>query len=279
MIFSRIILTLLTIPFFLTVSAQSETSVEEGISLLKQQKYVAALEKFHAGLSNPGSASADQVSRGYYYQGLAYVGLTRKLLREDNPALQQKYQDSDLKALQSFQASVNANPGQKYAQLSEERLDELKPSVQQSGQSLLAETDRMGLSRSERLSINNLALKYFEVLTELFPTDYINFDLKGQVLLAKADTAAAFRHFVRATELFEQYPPAQPDMLVAYIYYRMAMIQRHFHGDRKKALATIQTGKDMLDKEFQRMQAMRLDLDEDPTALYEEILQNMALEE
>ena len=278
MIFSRVFLTLLTLSFFLSVSAQSGTMVEEGINLFKQQKYIEALDKFQSGLSNPGAISADQISRGYYFQGLTYMGLTRKLLREDNPALQQKFQDSDLKALQSFQAAINANPGQKYARLSEERLNELKPSVQQSGQSLLAENDRTGLSRAEQMSVANLALKYFEVLTELFPTDYINFDLKGQVLLIRADTAAAFVHFVRATELFEQYPPAQPDMLVAYIYYRMAMIQRHFHGDRKKALATIQTGKNMLDKEFQRMQAMRLDMEEDPTALYEEILQNLTLE-
>lgn len=109
------------------------------------------------------------------------------------------------------------------------------------------------LDGEKRKEVVKGIIPYFDIACAEDNKNYMGFDLRGQAKLTIADTAGAYEDFNTSRGLFNSNPPKQADQLIAYVYYRAALIERYANNDLDKALASIQQGLQVAEKEHIRM--------------------------
>ncbi|SVB15051.1 uncharacterized protein METZ01_LOCUS167905 [marine metagenome] len=75
------------------------------------------------------------------------------------------------------------------------------------------------------------------------------YDMRGQARLALQDTVKALEDLQKAAEVYQRATGATPDPLIAYVYYRAALIHRFSNRDVDQALEAIRQGKTVLEAE------------------------------
>ncbi|MEZ4825370.1 MAG: tetratricopeptide repeat protein [Bacteroidia bacterium] len=246
--------------FFLFVNiglslGQGEAKITSGIVSLQSGDYEKAVASLEDGLKFPELLKPESLAKGYHYLGEAYVMVWQRSLLENDPAWLKKYPEPGLLAYHNFRSSMEADDTGKWEDKNRSQISDLEPMLTQTGLTYVnMGTSGGNLTESQRHVVLTLAFDYFEVLSEISPDSYLNYDFMGQIRLAQKDSVGALRDFLTAIELHKQYPPEMPDLLIGYLYYRASLLHRYLKKDKKRALADLQTGLAVLDQEYQKLQ-------------------------
>jgi tetratricopeptide (TPR) repeat protein len=91
---------------------------------------------------------------------------------------------------------------------------------------------------------------------------YLACDLTGQVYLLNGDYANSLKDLEKSIGLYQLNPPAEPDFMMGYVYYRIAQVNLVYQHDDKKALDVITIGQKFLESENMRFDKIRNTLSE-----------------
>jgi len=223
--------------------------LEEAITDLHAKQHVSALAKLEQVLSQ--QLSAELQAQAYYYQGLTYIDIAEQRLM--GLQVEATHSTPYLAGYRSLkQAGKLAMP--KWSQLANERLSQITPFLLQEGLVIFNAAHRPEAS-PQVLQDKQSLIDHFNAVIDLDSTNYIAYDLSGQLKLEAGDTLMALADFDHALLYFEQYPPQQPDPLVAYIYYRAARVIFYANSDPRTALSYLSNGLAQLESDLQRMQS------------------------
>lgn len=250
----------------LTVQAQMDHKVTTGVVAFNGQDYGKALKALNEALDDPSKLKSKNVPKAYYYRAQTWQRLLMAAAQSGDSTMMMKYKDAFLNSYQDYKKGKETDDG-KWGKKIDAQLMSVYPGLLQGGiQAINVIYQNKDLSEAEKKEAGAEASKYLEMASEIRPEDYVPNDLMGQSYMTMKDTAKAKSNFQAAINKFEKNPPKRPDQLVAYIYYRLALIQKYSDNDIKGALENISKGQAALETEHGKMQKSKENYKEDQWA-------------
>lgn len=245
-----------------TMQAQGDTKITTGVVAYNQQDFAKALKALNTGLSDISQLKSKNVPKGFYYRGMSRLGYMRTLAgkvqggSELSEAEESAMNTIVIDAYQDFQNAKKHDDG-KWGKKVDQQMSVMGTMILQGGLTLLNGTYDDQMTKAEKQEAYAEVVKYMKLAEESMPTNYMVYDLRGQAELNLSDSLAALKDFQMAAKVFEENEPKRPDQLIAYVFYRTALIQRYNSEakDLDGALAALDKGKEMLKKENKRMLA------------------------
>ncbi|MCP4808104.1 MAG: hypothetical protein GY913_31390 [Proteobacteria bacterium] len=184
--------------------AGTDADVTTGVVALNQGDYAKAFLELQQGLEDPSTLKPKNVPKAWYNLGQAFMATDRPV---EAAMAYANALDADIDGAWAKQMQATVVP-----QL-----------LLQTGLIALSEASNAGtpdpgvLTEAERLLTHAIAL---------IPEQHTGYDLRGQVRDLQGDKVGAQADYTRCLELAEASPPASPDILLAYVAYRSALLKR-----------------------------------------------------
>jgi len=215
--------------------------------------YTKALEYLTVAISQDRALTPEMIAEAYYYRGLTYVRLYNEAFTGEDKKDQALYQDAYLSAYKDYKMSLGSDNGALWKQIDLEIKNLHHPLLQEGLTSLNAYNEQVyqGKPDPKRLS---RAEEYLLSAHEIRET-YLVCDLLGQVYLDKGMKQEAAAYFAKSEALYTGKLPAEPDFLMAYVFYRLAAI--HKADDIRLAMQDNQRGLKLMESEHERFLLMR----------------------
>lgn len=239
---------------FSVATIAQDSKITTGLVAYNQQDYDKAVEALEQGLKDESQVKDKNLPKGYYYYGKALIGQLQKAAMSKDAALIEKYQDNMLKAHTAFKNAQKKDDG-KWGDKVQAELKNLYNSFLSTGLTVLNKANT--LSGPQQQKAYNEVKQYLEICIDIDNTNYLSYDLLGQTELGLKDSTNAIKSFNKAAQAFVTNPPKNPDLLVAYVYYRIGLLERYMNNDLDKALKAIEQGKTVVDKEWERLQGVK----------------------
>ena len=243
---------------------QADTKVTSGVVAFNAGDYEKALKYLNQALEQESELKSKNVGKAWYYKGKSLIGAMGAAAQAKDTEKLEQYANAPLEAFECYQQAIaKDDEKQKFIKLAKVEMTMLYNPMLQGG---LAAMNAGG---------NELALKFLNAASEIGKTAmdqdyYVTYDLRAQTHMALKDTNSAYADFNHAIELFNAHLPESPDLLIAYIYYRRALIERYQKNDLDKALASIDEGKQKLESEWKRVQDMKTKLSSEQMNAYQQ---------
>ena len=259
--------TLILIFISLGLFAQ-DSKVTTGKVKYQEGKYKEALESLNTALEDPGSLSKKKVPEAYYYRGKSYMSLMSKTAYDQLHEELETMVDFPFLALEDFKSAIATSKDENdtYAKLASVDLITVRNMMLQGGLTSINTFSTLE-DGPDRTTLVNEAYKYLNAALDI-QEDYLVHDLLGQVDDATGKKKEAYEHYFIASELIESDPPGNPDLYVGYLFYRKARYEMYEMENTSAALSTIKTGEAMVDREFNKYDAVQR---EQSIAVYEQI--------
>lgn len=244
----RNFLILLGILIVSSVSAQ-KSKVTSGLVDFNNGKYLDCLHKMEEALKS-NELKEKYKAKAYFYKGKAIVNIVSAASKAKDYSTLEKYNDFVFDTNEAF---IEAWKLKSFDPKLERNIElEVEKSY-----SIVLQSAYTALS----YKTYDLGLKYAELLIEnskiLGKKDYRAHDVSGQMNMALQDYKRAEKELVKAKEL-ASISASNPDMSLAYVYYRLALIERYYKRqdefdysfDENKTMKFINEGFDALEKSW-----------------------------
>jgi tetratricopeptide (TPR) repeat protein len=245
---------LLLLPVSLAAQAPK---MKTGMNALKNEDYLGAISQFDGVIMSAGKP--EERAEAHYYRAESQVKLYQYALHNRHAPLLHAYADAFARACEDYTRAAELDKAT-WAQPVQKELDALSPELIRDGlQKLEAAKKETDPAEKERLLQN--ATRCLQTAAKIKPQQYLPADLLGQIALEQKQYRQAEQYLRNAATLFRQYPPETPDLLASYIYYRLALIHRHYlhrngempsQAQLQQALEYLRQAKSTLDTEYQR---------------------------
>lgn len=232
--------------FIQTIVFAQDTKVTTGIVNFNQNDFQNAINNLEIALSNTKDLKPSNIPKAYYYYGMSLKRQYEATYKEHPLQLQENY----MKALEAFNNSIKTDDGN-WKKKCEMEKSMLVPNILNFG--MLALNEANSLKGSAKSGLLEKSEKFLEAAQSNDFENYLAYDLLAQVKLMKGDSVQALNNFKDAVKYFEAKPPKNPDLLIAYVGYRLALLERYKNHDYEKALSSLEKGKSLLEKEFSRI--------------------------
>ena len=216
-------------------------------------QYYKALEFFNQAISQERSGNGEFLSEAYYLRGLTYIRLHGEAFAGDNKEEQKRFEDALLSSYRDFVSSLSYDKGQ-YRQKVDLEIKSLHHSLLQEGLKSLNDYNDLVFNGRTDPKLLKRADDYLTAAYEIRDSYLVN-DLLGQVNLNKGMKKEARAFFSRSAELYSEHLPDEPDFLMAYVYYRLAAIDKQ--DSVRIALQNAERGIRLMESEHDRMIAMK----------------------
>lgn len=223
-----------------------QREIDAGMMFFKQADYFNAILQFDKALSYTSGISEANQAKCYYYLAASRIYLYGQTVGDDpTEAVNSGAGDELLKAYDELLLCLS-HDDDTYMERIDKQLLNIQPALEQLGLVMVSNLhDTVAVESKEEILPK--AKKYLEASLSIRET-YLSHDLMGQVLYEEKDFDKAISHFMKSPELYIKDPPEKPDFLVAYTYYRQALIYRYAFDDPDKALSSVQDGAAFLEK-------------------------------
>lgn len=259
--------------FVCHLNAQSSL-MKSGLQAFRAGDYSGAIREFDGLIQRevPPTVKSD----AHYHRAESYMALIDLLQSPNVRGGPAKFSDALVKACEDYLSALALNPASWKHHL-EEKWEILFPALIQEGVEML-EQGRKNENQVGRAANLEAASRRFELAAKLHPNRYLPIDLLGQVAMAKGFYRQAEQLLNKAVRLFEEEKPAAPDLLIAYAYYRLALLHRHYlypdttlpaQSDLHKGLAFLRKARAALESEYRRAGKMAAQIDSRDLALYQ----------
>lgn len=245
------LLSLLTLAAFVT-NAQMDAKVTTGAINYDQGDYVKAIENLDLALADLTQLKSKSIPKGYYYRAKALLAYYDAVVLSKDQELFLKVMDYNLKAYESLLLAEKHDDG-KWIKKIEVEYPQVSKSLLNSGMNYFNGALKATNPREKELYLSK-SIEYFKGTVATNVEDYVGYDLLGQAQLTIQDTVGAEKSLNTAILKYSVRKPSTPDLLIAYAYYRVAIIARYgAKEDIDVALKNLIEGKAMLETEYTRL--------------------------
>lgn len=241
-----------------SMKAQLDSKIATGVIAFNQSEFDKAIKAFDEGLEDISKLKEKNIPKGFYYRGKSRLMKMRQLAQKAaggadlSEADQNFLQTAVMDSYQDFKSAEQHDDG-KWGKKVEAEVQNIGGLILQSGLTILNGTFDAQMSESDKMEAYKETVKYMDVAQEIMPDNYMVYDLRGQASLNLSDSSKALNDFGTAIGKYKEFEPQRPDQLVAYTFYRKALVERYAENDLDAALASLDNGKKLLDKEHQRL--------------------------
>lgn len=233
--------------------------VTTGVVNAQQGDFEEGLKNLNTALENPADIKAKNLPKAYYYKAKCLVGVLAKAARDKDLEKVAKYENAYLDAFEALKKAKETDDGKWGKKVEADMLGLYNPLLSSGLGFLNAGNDKSTPAEARSILLDK-AEKNLVASTEINPDFYVAFDLLGQTHLSRKDTAAAMTAFGNAKKAFKDNRPKQPDLLIAYVYYRTSLLQRFKNNDLDASLKDLDEGKAVLESEWERVQANKANM-------------------
>ncbi len=253
----RFILSILLIPACLGASAQL-MQFQQAKKHFMDGQYHKALEYFNQTISQERSGNTELLTEAYYLRGLTYIRLHGEAFMGDDTGEQKRFEDALLSAYRDFKSSLGYDNGSYWKKIDLE-IKNLHHALLQEGLKSLNEYNDLVYNGKPDPSRLKRAEDYLLATHEIRDSYLVN-DLLGQVCLDKGMKSEARSYFLKASQLYNEKLPDEPDFLMAYVYYRLAAIDKP--DSIRIAMQNVERGIRLVQSEYDRFRFMKDKLSE-----------------
>lgn len=237
-----------------------------------QGEFCKAVKTLDQALAKVNDLKEKNVPKAYYYRGVSRIKCLGELAQKGDTATLSKMTDAPILAYEDLKKAKETDVANKWGKKVDGQMILVNQSLLTAGVGFLNATFKGGVGEDGKKQLRNEVIKYMTACAEITPTSYVPLDVRAQAYLGLGDSASALKDFRKAGSLFEANKPKNPDQLVAYVFYRLSMLERYYNRDLKASLQAITKGKELLDGEHAKI--MKMDLQPDAKAKMEEQYQN-----
>ena len=259
--------------FVFHLNAQSSL-MKSGLQAFRTGDYSGAIREFDGLIQRelPPTIKSD----AHYHRAESYIALIDLLQSPNARGGPAKFSDALVKACEDYLSALALNPAT-WKDHIEEKWEILFPALIQEGIEML-EQGRKNENQVGKAANLEAASRRFELAAKLRPDRYLPVNLLGQVAMEKGFYRQAEQLLNKAVRLFEDQKPAAPDLLIAYAYYRLALLHRHYlnpnttlpaQSDLQKGLAFLRKARAVLESEYRRAGKMAAQIESRDLALYQ----------
>ena len=245
---------ILLVLFSVSLKAQDD-KVTSGIRAFEKGAYEEALIDLEQALSYPEELQPENVTRAYYYRALTRLGLIRQAILFNDHEMISKYEMAFLEAYEDL-ISARKNDDGRFKEKITFQLNDLYNGLLQDGMravNLGSDQQKNGIDPSGAFK---LAENYLTAALTIRET-YLANDLMAQVLSGQGHDHKALEHFKTSIVLYKKELPGNPDFLMAYVFYRKALIERYTLDKPALALFTLQEGQQFMEGEYVRWELVK----------------------
>ncbi|HEX2900439.1 MAG TPA: hypothetical protein VHS96_12030, partial [Bacteroidia bacterium] len=246
-----------------TMAWAQDSKIETGIIAFQGGDYRKALDFLNQGLTDKTLLKERNVPRAYYHRGMAKL----QIMAMDAQALKTEPTEEQTKAIEAllmgayddFKQAKATDDG-KWGKKVDDALAKMNMSFLQAGLTALNMTYDKKISAEDKTEAYKGTAEAAGYSIEIDPTNFFPFDLRGQAKLGLLDSAGAHADFTTAAKLIEGNTHTRPDLLIAYTYYRKAIIERYNQHNVDAALLTVEKGKAVLEKEWAKITVKKAEM-------------------
>jgi hypothetical protein len=252
-----------------TTAWAQDSKIETGVIAFQGNEFKKALDFFNEGMKDMSLIKEKNVPRAYYYRGMTKV----RVMALDAQAIKGEPTEEQANALEAlllgayddFKQSKAKDDG-KWGKKVDDALASLNIAFLQAGLAALNLTYGKDITAAQKAEAYQGTVDAMNYSIEIDPNNYFPFDLRGQGKLGVLDSAGALADFTTAAKLIEANTHTRADLLIGYTYYRKAIIERYMNHNVDAALATVDKGKAVLDKEWAKVVAKKAEAKPDQFA-------------
>jgi hypothetical protein len=246
-----------------TTAWAQDSKIETGIIAYQGGEFKKALDFFNEGMKDMTILSAKNVPRSYYHRGMSkmkVMGMEAQALKGEPTEEQAKrFEELLMGAYEDFKQAKATDNG-KWGKKVDDALTIMNTSFLQAGLGALNLTYGKSISAEDKKEAYQGAVDAMNLSIEIDPNNYFAYDVRGQGRMGLGDSTGALADFTAGIKLIEANTHTRPDLLIAYTYYRKAIIERYHQHNVDAALTTIETGKAVLDKEWAKFVAKKAEI-------------------
>lgn len=242
-------LSLIKILIFIAGSsfAQNDSKISMGVVAYQQGDYIKAEKLLSFALEDESKLKQKNIPKGWYYLGMSITGASYNAQKENNLEALLKYKNASLKSYHCYTKGLQNDKNGKYKKLIDKKLTYLFNYLLQDGLTSLNQN-----KHEDAISYFNAASDINETILER--KNYMVYDLRAQSYLGQKDSIKARVDLIQSIKTYNKFPPKNPDLLIAYTYYRLALLARYKDHNLDNALQYIVDGKEILEKEYKRFE-------------------------
>jgi len=236
--------------FCITSLSGQNNKVSQAIQAFSDGEYQKCYELSGDALANLDELSGDYVAAAYYYLAKSRVQVLRLAMESRDQEKLMNMQNALIESYFDYTDALKTADHQLQADIKNDLAGLFNP-ILQTGLSALntsTDTDQPDNVRDAALLA---ARGYLGAAKDISPT-YLACDLLGQTYLALGDTTAAYELFAESINTYKHKPAVEADMLMAYVFYRKAIIERYGYRNNGLALATLMEGENLLNSEYSK---------------------------
>lgn len=256
----------LVVLMLLTLGAKTwaqDSKIETGIIAFDRQEWKECIKYIDEGLKDPTLVKPKNLPRAYYHRGRAHLMVMAQegqaIKGEPTPEQAKSLENHLMSSYNDFKQAKATDDG-KWGKKVDDALTNLNVAFLQAGLAALNMTFGKEMTAEKKAEAYKDVLDAMNLSVEIDPNNYFSYDLRGQAHLGLGDSTKALSDFTNAARLIEGNTHQRPDLLVAYTYYRKALIERFFSKSIDAALGTVEKGKVALDKEWAKIVAKKAEM-------------------
>jgi len=226
------------------------SKVSDAIQAYHAGEYQKAYDRAADALAGIDALSKDFAAAAFFYQAKSRVQLLRLAMESGDKEKLREMHNALIDSYYDYVEALGRADNQLKADI-EADLSGLYNPILQTGLSALNTANDERQDAHVREAALQAAKGYLEAAREISPT-YLASDLLSQVYLATGDSLRALELLGESISAYKSSPPGEPDMLMAYVFFRKAMIERYGLGNNRLALSTLHEGRQLVSNEHKR---------------------------
>ncbi|MEM0995467.1 MAG: hypothetical protein AAGN35_00240 [Bacteroidota bacterium] len=223
-----------------------DSKVTTGVVAYQGGDFEKAIKAFDEGLKDPSLLKEKNLPKAHYYRAMTNLKLMAMQKVQPEQVMFSIYDD-----LKKAKAADIAGKWEKKIMA---EMPNVAFGMLRAGVAAFEKASDRGVTEEESTKGYRETIKYMDAYGEVSPIDFTADDLRAQSYLALNDSAKALAGFKAAAAKYQANSPRNPDQLIAYVYYRLALLERFMNNDIDAALGYLKAGKVALDKEHERFQ-------------------------
>jgi len=242
----------------ITVGVQAQNyKVTSGVVQYNNREFADAFKSLDEALQDASKISPKNLPKAYFYRAKARIGMLQLAAASGNQAeLEKMGIETPMLAAADYKKALETDAAGKWTKKIKAEQAGLRVSLLQGGIQAINEIYKNpNLPEADKNEAFKVTVKLMDLANEI-EASYLGYDIAGQAQLGMKDSTAALASFNKATELFTQTKAPSPDISAAYMYYRIAVIERYSTKNLDNALAAITGGIAAADGEFKRYEEM-----------------------
>jgi hypothetical protein len=238
-----------------TANAQNNV-VSKAIQAFAENNYQQAFDLAGDALANIDELSGDYIPAAYYYLAKSRIQVLRIAMETNDKEKLNRMQNALIESYFDYKEALKTADNKLMTDIQQDLLGIYNP-ILQTGLSALNTSGDPRQPENVREAALKASVGYLAAAKDISPT-YLACDLLGQAKLFSGDSLEAHGAFSESIAVYVYESHATPDFLMAYVFFRKALIERYHQKNNQLALTTLLEGENHLNAEYNKYGASNL---------------------